>query len=177
MLDAKFLNFHGPLKLKKQAYNLDYDKLANTINNLCETAQRYKLKLSYENIHYGFFDSPDFFESIKSLCPDLYATVDIKQAVQAGHDPIDYIDVVGDRLSTVHICDVGYDNTPCLPLQGQVEFNKFFNHLVRKRIDVPIMMELYPSNYKNGLQDLVDCYESIKKIIDSTKGNVVEFKN
>ncbi|MDR3021695.1 MAG: sugar phosphate isomerase/epimerase [Clostridiales bacterium] len=174
-INAKFLTFHGPLKLKRQAYHHNYQALAKDINFLCDLASDYNLYLSYENVHYSYFDSPLFFKNLSPLCPKLYATIDVKHAVQGGHDPIEFFKATQDRLSTVHICDVGLDNTPCLPFCGKVEFEFIFNYLVKTNCTAPVILELYPNTYKSE-NDLMCSFNSLYSLLQSTTGNIVKFK-
>ncbi|MCL1944509.1 MAG: sugar phosphate isomerase/epimerase [Firmicutes bacterium] len=176
VLGAKFVTFHGPLKLKRHSYIHNYSKLASGINEVCEVLSKYGLRLSYENIHYGYFDTPEYFERLSTLCPDLYATIDIKQAIQGGKDPIEFLKQCGDRISTIHLCDVGLDNIPCLPIDGTAKWDAIFNCIVQKGIKAPIMLELYSKDYINGVKDIVDCYNILASKLDSSSGNIVDFK-
>lgn len=176
-LGAKFITFHGPLKLKHQPYVHDYKKLSVTINEICDILAEYDLNLSYENIHYGFFNDTNYYEKLITLCPKLYVTIDVKHAVQGGKDPIDFLRVCQDRISTIHLCDVGHDNKPCLPFDGTINFDGIFNHLVKNNIQAPLLLELYSNTYKNGINDILDSYNKLSAKLKNTKGNVISFKN
>jgi sugar phosphate isomerase/epimerase len=176
ILGAKYITFHGPLKLKRQQYVHNYDNIAITINKICDILTQYGLKLSYENIHYGYFDNPGYFATLSQLCPELYATIDVKQAVQGGKNPLEFLKACSDRISTIHLCDVDLNNSPCLPLDGVIDFDSIFNYLVSNDIRVPLLLELYSSSYRHREQDIVDSYDKLANKLANTKGNIIKFE-
>jgi len=164
ILNAKYLTFHGPYRLKKKPYNIDYKKFGTRTNEIIQIAEEYGLKLSYENVHYAFFNEPFFFQKLKEFCPMLYGTLDIKQSIQGGIDPYDILEAIGDRLSTVHICDIQSNNETAAIGKGIFDFEKLINTLKGKKINAPIILELYSKDYLT-LDDLKKNFEYIKHLI------------
>ncbi len=165
ILNAKFLTFHGPYRMKKKPYNIDYKKLGRRTNEIIDIAKAYGLKLSYENVHYAFFNEPSFFQNLKEYCPELFGTLDIKQSVQGGVNPYDILDAIGDRLSTVHICDIQSNNETAAIGKGTFDFEKLINTLKHKEVKAPIILELYSKDY-DTLDDLKANFEYIKGLIN-----------
>jgi len=155
-LSAKYYNFHGPAKLKNQRSTLDWGRFADTLNRLCDIAKRHGIRLSYETVHWCHYCTPEFFLPLKTACPNLYTTLDVKQCLQSGFDPIDYLDNMGDRLCTVHLCDIDKDGGTCLPGRGVYDFGKLFRELSKRGLGhVPKLVEVYSKDYKD-IGQLVD---------------------
>jgi sugar phosphate isomerase/epimerase len=163
VLGAKYLTFHGPYIMKKQEYVIDFEKLGNRINELIDIAKSYGVCLSYENVHYAFFNHPSFFTKLKRYCPEIWGTLDIKQSIQGGVDPYDMLEAIGDRLSTIHICDIKDNNQTAIIGQGAFDFEKFINTLKSKDIAAPVILELYSTDY-DTMDELKQNYEYIKKL-------------
>lgn len=165
ILNAKFLTFHGPYRMKKKPYNIDFKNFGARTNEIIQIAQEYGLNLSYENVHYAFFNEPYFFVNLKEYCPMLYGTLDIKQSIQGGIDPYDILQAIGDRLSTIHICDIKSNNETAAIGKGIFDFEKFINTLKSKNISAPVILELYSKDYKT-LDELKNNFEYIKSLIN-----------
>lgn len=168
MLGAKFYTFHGPVRLKKKDYVFDYIKLGNRINQLIDIAQSYGINLSYENVHWTYGSDPDYFKQILKQCPRLFTTLDIKQALQAGHDPVKFLDAMGDRISTLHLCDVDKAGETALPGKGKYNFEKFFRELEKRNLNIHALIEAYANDYKD-LNELKGAYDYINNIIIKVK--------
>ncbi len=168
MLGAKFYTFHGPVMLKKREYTFDYVKLGNRLNQLIDIAQSYGVNISYENVHWTYARDPEYFKQILKQCPRLYTTLDVKQAVQAGHDPVKFIDAMGNRISTVHLCDVDKNGETAVPGQGKINFEKFFRELEKRNINVNMLIEVYSRDYKD-LNELKQCYNFMLETLMKVK--------
>lgn len=163
MLGAKFYTFHGPVRLKQKDYAFDFIKLGDRINQLCEIAQSYGVRLSYENVHWTYFNYPDYFRQLKKQCPSLCATLDVKQAMQSGIDVHKYLDVMEDRISTVHLCDFYKDST-VLPGRGKFNFEKLFREFDKRNINVQMFIEVYSKDYKD-INEVKDSYDFIRRTL------------
>lgn len=160
-LGAKFYTFHGPLRLKNQVYNIDYERFGARLNQLIEIAQNYGLKLSYENVHYSYFNDPAFFKNIFKFCPKLYGTLDIKHAIIIDQNIFDFVKVMGDRISHIHVCDLLKNNDTALPGKGKINFEKLFKIFVQAGLVCPILMEVYSSDYSD-LKEIKDSYQFLQ---------------
>ena len=89
--------------------------------------------------------------------------MDIKQSIQGGVDPYDMLEAIGDRLSTIHICDIKDNNQTAIIGQGAFDFEKFINTLKSKDIAAPVILELYSTDY-DTMDELKQNYEYIKKL-------------
>ncbi|MCI8458298.1 MAG: sugar phosphate isomerase/epimerase [Clostridia bacterium] len=168
MLGAKFYTFHGPTRLKKRDYTFDYIKLGSRINQLIDIAQSYGVNLSYENVHWTYASEPEYFRQILKQCPRLYTTLDVKQALQAGQDPMKFLDAMGNRISTIHLCDVDKSGETALPGDGKFNFEKFFRELEKRNVNAHALLEVYSRDYKD-LNELKSAYDYIVGIVMKVK--------
>ncbi len=167
-LGAKCYTFHGATRLKKINYNFDYDRLGGIVNNLIEIAGSYGIDLSYETVHWAYFSEPSYFENLKKRCPDLKATLDIKQIMQADGDYKDFLNVIGKDLTTVHLCDYDEERRLFIPGKGKFDFVQLFKRLLDNGFEGSCIMEVYPQGYqtfeqlKDSYDFLFDCYDKAK---------------
>ena len=172
ILKAKYYTFHGPARLKRTKYSLDFQWISNrlsSLNNILGSITQGECYLAYENVHWTYFNDPVFFESLKVLSP-VKACLDIKQAMQSGIDLYSYIDIMKDRLVNVHLCDYNENGELRIPGRGCFDFTKLFNKLISIGYNGPLMIEVYPKDYtkfdeleesKNYLQEcLNDAYKN-----------------
>ncbi len=153
MLDAKFYTFHGQAFYKRRAHN-NYERVAERLFVLTQQLKERELNLSLENVYWATFNEPSKLAEIKkhNELNDLYYTLDIKQAAQSNYDTIEYIQAMGSKISTVHLCDYvqkdSYIDT-CLPGKGEVDFS-----LLKKEIESvcaapEYIVEVYKGDYEN----------------------------
>lgn len=167
-LGANYYTFHGATRLKRISYNFDYERLGNVVNNAIEVAKKHNITLSYETVHWAYFNEPQYFENLKKRCPDLKATLDIKQIMQAGGDYKDFLSVIGSDLTTVHLCDYDEDKKLFIPGKGKFDFVDLFKRLLNNGFEGSCIMEVYPQGYKTfdelklSYQYLLECYEKAK---------------
>lgn len=170
VLDADYYTFHGLPRLKRTPYFIDYPWIAQRLNEL--NAEMASLgahaKIAYENVHWTFFDSPEFLEKLSEYI-DTPVTLDIKQAMQSKHPLDDYLKVMAGHLVNVHVCDWHEDGKLAVPGKGIFDFTSFFRKLIAIGYDGPCLMELYAGNYRNydeimsSYEYLLNCLEIAKK--------------
>ena len=159
-LKASCYTFHGVARLKKKAYDLDYAAVGERTNRLIAICAEYGVSLCYENVHWAYYAFPGFFRELSRWCPDLCACLDIKQAMQSGEDYKKYLDDMGDRLRTVHICDYDENGKLTLPGKGIFPFKELFSILRDYPKDLPVLLELYSDEYRD-LAEVRNCYHDM----------------
>ena len=155
-LGAKLYVMHGPAHVKRACpLNLNYEYVAHRVNPLAQMAKSYGIKLSWENVHWCWYAQPDFSRKLEPFLDtdNLYYTLDIKQAAQAGFDPVLFVNQMGNRLANVHVCDYSVTQeagiVPMLPFRGEMDFDALRSALAKNSFDDAIMLEVYSSNYKD----------------------------
>ena len=156
ILGASCYTFHGATRLKPAVkYSFDYPFLAGRVNELIDIAGAHGITFTYENVHWTYFSEPEYYASLRRVCPNLKSTLDIKQAMQARKDYKDYLAVMGDSLRTVHLCNYDNDGKLLMPHDkaGVVDFRELFCALKGQGYDGPCFIEVYDR-----------CYEDFKEI-------------
>ncbi|MDI9487362.1 MAG: sugar phosphate isomerase/epimerase [Bacillota bacterium] len=168
-LGASFYTFHGPTRMKRTPYHIDFARIGKRIDELDEMLYTISngCRIAYENVHWTFFNSPEFFSTLKKYT-SVRCCLDIKQAMQSKYSPYEYIDVMGDRLKNVHLCDYDSNGKLFLPGKGSVDFVKLFKYLLDKGYEGPLIMELYAKNY-DSYEEILDSYEYLKNCLDKAK--------
>ena len=168
-LGAKYFTFHGPFIKVGREFDLDFGKFSARMNELCEIAASYGLSIAFENVNWAVGNTPEFFAELLPLCPKLKTTLDIKQALFAQIDPVRFLEAMGDRLVTVHVCDTDRSMNAMLPFKGRYNFERFFKELKRyTNIDPAILLEVYRKNF-DSVEELKNCQEKIQNLIESIK--------
>lgn len=168
VLGADTYVFHGPAHMRRsQALVLDYDAIAEKTDPLCALAKAHGIRLAWENVHYCWYQQPDFPEKLLSRLDsdNLWFTLDIKQAAQAGYDPSHFVQGACGRLTNIHICDFVRDPKlgilPKLPFEGCMDFGALQSALLKAVFDGPMMLEVYEHNFQKPA-DLKRSLENIQ---------------
>lgn len=166
VLGAKYITFHGPFVKAGRAMELNYDEFAGRVNELCEIAAAYGMQIAYENVNWAFGCKPEFFTKLFARCPDLKATLDVKQAIFSNYEPLRYAEAMGDRIVTVHICDMDRNDHPMMPFKGKYNFDKFFKDIKSRNIEPAVIIEVYRNNF-NDEDEIVDCYNKVIEMVEN----------
>ncbi len=174
-LGAGVYVFHGPSNVKHaRRFSVNYAYTAHCADPLAEMAKDYGIKLAWENVHWCWYATPDFAAKLIPLLTtdNLYFTLDIKQAVQAGHDPCDYIDAAKNRLVNVHICDfersIEAGIAPRLPFDGSMDFCRLKKALHDADYHLGMMLEVYSHNYQDYAQ-LESCFHQMENFFTQSE--------
>ncbi len=165
-LGAKFYTFHGPSALKKSPSMVDVSTFADRFEQLAGIAGTYGLHLAVENVHYCHFSTPDAIRALLKSAPSLWATVDVKHAYYAGYDVMRYVDAAEGKLATLHVADIGKDDSTVLPGMGKLNFEKLLREIDKRKLDPAVIIEVYPSNF-TYTEELKNGYKYLKDIIDN----------
>lgn len=134
---------HGRYSPQIRALAWDLKRNAEIISVMAEEAARYNMVIGWENVYWCQLTEPSRVLEAKEALPKVRFTLDIKQAMRAGCDPIAFVEAMGDRLCNVHVCDWQEDGTLCLPGEGSFDFGALFAALRKAEYDGPVIMEPY----------------------------------
>lgn len=163
LLGAKYYTFHGPLQLKRWAYKIDYDSFAERLKELNAYAENFGVNISFENVHWAYGNTPEFFEEVLKRYPSLYTTLDIKQAILGGIEPDAFLRTMGKNISTIHICDVKDKIYTALPSKGDYNFDNFFKKAAEYKLNAAVLIESYSRDYED-YDELKAAYDYIKAL-------------
>lgn len=164
-LGAQCYVMHGPARLFGGVKNIELARIAPIFVDLAERASGYGIQLTLENVSWCVFNEPEFGARLQELTNGaIKHTLDVKQAVRSGHDPMDYIRAVGEQIVNVHLCDatqlpsggVRYD----MPGFGEYDFEAMFNLLGKKGFAGPAFIEVYSDMYS----EIPVLYDSLARI-------------
>ena len=135
--------FHGIGDLFRRGAGPNMQLHAGLVRELCQGARRYGMRLAWENVWWCQMARPHHVAMVRDAVPEVGFVLDIKQAMHAGVDPLDFLLVMGDRLLNVHVCDMDANGAVCLPGRGVVDFAAFFQALRDHGYRGPVILEPY----------------------------------
>lgn len=142
-LGAGVFVYHGrntPL-LSPVPWNLAWN--IEAIVPMCEEAEKRGMVIAWENVCWCQLTEPARVLEAKAALPQVRFTLDIKQAMRAGCDPIAFVHAMGSQLCNVHVCDWAEDGKLCLPGEGVFDFGALISALRTVGYDGPVIMEPY----------------------------------
>lgn len=142
-IGARTFVYHGrnTPQLSPLSWNLRWN--IEAIAPMCEEAEKRGMVIGWENVYWCQLTEPKRVLEAREALPQVRFTLDIKQAMRAGHDPLEFVHAMSDRLCNVHVCDWKEDGTLCLPGEGIFDFDALFAALKEAGYDGPVMMEPY----------------------------------
>lgn len=159
-LGAKYVVIHGCFD------SVDYmnmKRYAEILNMLSQKAAEYDVYISQENVvkfKCGYLENLNEF--IKYADPKIKFVFDLKQCLRANQNVYDILNLMGKRISHIHISDFTEYEVSLLPGKGNFDFKTFFDY-VSEKFDVDTsMIEVYNHNIdgissvKKSLQFLAD---------------------
>lgn len=165
-LGAQVYVLHGPGQIKYNKYMTDYAFFAEVTKELAEKAAQYGMKLTWENVHWAHYNHPMFMRNMRPYLhdgPEVYNTLDIKQARQSQYILDEYIEDMAGHIANVHVTDIDEDERLVLPGRGCFDFGAFFHRLRQADADAPVMIEVYDGCYRQP-EELLGAYEFLKGI-------------
>jgi len=142
-MGAKVFVYHGrhtPL-LSPLPWNLAWN--IEALVPMCEEAEKRGMVVGWENVCWCQLTKPECVLEARDALPQVRFTLDIKQAMRAGCNPVDFISAMGDRLCNVHVCDWREDGSLCLPGEGIFDFDALFAALHQTEYNGPVIIEPY----------------------------------
>jgi sugar phosphate isomerase/epimerase len=172
-LGATHYVMHGPARLFGGVKNIGLTRIAPILIELADMARGYGIRLTLENVSWCIFNRPDF--AVRLLdeigTEPLRFTLDVKQAVRSGYDPVDYIEAVGDYIVNVHLCDAtrlpGGTTRYDMPGFGEYDFREMFARLAEHRYTGPAFIEVYSDMY-DAIPTLYESYARMTHAVQSS---------
>lgn len=157
---------HGPARLFGGVKNIALTRIAPIYLELSALAAEYGVQLTLENVSWCLFNEPEFGLRFLDATKDdsVCFTLDVKQAVRSGYDPLDYIKTVGRYIENVHLCDATNQSDGnarySMPGFGAYDFSGMFDALADAGYRGPAFIEVYSDMY----QELPELYESYARM-------------
>ena len=147
LLGAHCYTMHGRARIKTGADYDNYKKSGERLSVLCDTAEKYGMKICLENVSWAMCNYPEFFTSVKEYAPKLMATLDIKQARRSDIDYRKFLNALGENIRTVHLSDGDDFGKIRLPGKGNFDFEELFKRLKDVGFNGDMLIEVYKDDY------------------------------
>ena len=149
--------FSGATKNLDMSRNVNLDRQAAILENLSHMAADAGIILALENVSWCMFSRPEIAkELVDRLGTSLHYTLDIKQAIRAGEDPLDFVKVLGNRIVNLHLCDFFHQPdgrvTLAMPGRGDYDFAALSRAMAQAGYQGPAMIEVYSDMYRDLLE-------------------------
>lgn len=168
-LGADHYVMHGPVVLQGVAKNLQLERLAPIFDRLSDMAEDHGMHLTLENVSYSIMPSPEIGTELHALLKrPLYHTLDLKQSIRAGYDPMAFVDAFGEQIIAVHACDCDTSSGKprfCLPPRGNLDFKRIVTALQRKGFCGTVLLEAYSDMFRTH-EELKDAYDALDRQIN-----------
>ena len=164
ILDAKVYVFHGPPVRINAKANVDFARIGPFCDELADFAGEHGIKFSWENVSWCWYSYPEFVDRLmeNTKSDNIYFTLDIKQAMQAGYSAMDFVKLMGQRLVNIHAIDFDKDGKLTLPGRGIFDFQALSKELKAIGYKGPMFLEVYRDNYQH--------YKELRESLDFLEG-------
>ena len=135
--------YHGRYNPREGTLAWDAQANADVLGPMIEEANARGMVIGWENVSWCQLRSAERVREARRLLPQARFTLDIKQAMRAGEDPIRMARAMGDGLVNVHVCDWNAEGKLCLPGEGTFDFDALFALLGEAGYRGPVILEPY----------------------------------
>ena len=149
-LGARVYVHHG--RYTPQLAPLPWNLQANldVLGLMSEEAAQRGMVVGWENVYWCQLTTPQRALEAAGACGHVAFTLDIKQAMRAGCDPLAFVEAMGGRLCNVHVCDWDASGRLCLPGEGVFDFDALFSALSAAGYEGPVIAEPYLALITSG---------------------------
>ena len=161
-LGAHLYVYHGRYSPARVELPFDARQNAEVVARMQEEAAQRNIAIAWENVCWCQLTTPERVRTIRKLLPQIRFTLDIKQAMRAGCDPLDFADAMGPQLANVHVCDWDEKGRLCLPGEGAFDFETFMRALIRTEYRGAMIVEPYLALVKSD-EALADAIAYLKR--------------
>lgn len=158
-LGAKFHTFHGA-RQEMFCDGFDYKGFGETLTFLSELAGKKGIKLAWENVSWCLSKAPEFIEKVLPFIKSesFGFTLDLKQAIRANFNYLEYLKIFDKKLLNVHVSDSKADRDCLLPGNGDVDFSFVISRLKDFGYDGDLIIEVY----NDAISDMDEIQKSVK---------------
>ena len=161
VLDCDMLILHGD----KSPFHCSTEDYIERYRALAKMTKGEGIRLTQENVVHFQSSYPPFLRLLRdAVGEDFFMTLDIKQAVRSGLDPIQLAEEFADRIVHVHISDHGEKGNCLLPGQGDFDFAKLHNTLCASGFQGDYIVEVYQWAFETA-DDLLQSYKSVEELL------------
>ena len=163
-LGARIYVCHGRHTALLKPLPWDMQANADMMGIMGEEAAERGMVIGWENVCWCQLTTPERVLEARKALPDVHFTLDIKQAMRAGCDPIAFVRAMGTGLCNVHVCDWDASGRLCLPGEGAFDFDALFTTLTEIGYTGPVVVEPYLA--------LIDDDQALVRSVDFLRGRM-----
>lgn len=150
ILGANIVVFHGargrasvPDKVKFERFGI-----------MSEHAEKFGVTLAQENVVEFCSQHPEYLLAMREHIGDRFKMVlDVKQAIRAHHNPMEFIDALGESIAHIHISDSDESHDCLAPGKGNFDLRGVKDAMKKLNYHGSWIVELYNYNY-TGYDDV-----------------------
>lgn len=158
--EANFSIIHGSLLPGK----ITEDEYFERFLRLYDEGQKFSVQICQENVNRHFSESPEFLCKMKNALGDKFRLVfDVKQAVRAGYNPIEFAEKFKNDIVHLHISDHNTEEECLPPAKGNFDFKKLFSVMNSANYGGDYMIELYRANFEKA-EELKTALEYVQNL-------------
>lgn len=163
ILGAEFLVFHGDSPFNKMPIEKGFEQ----IKRMDQIAQaEYGVSIAYENVVRCRGKDPQYCVKLREYYPQMKFVLDVKQAVRAGRDPMEYVRALGNSIVHVHISDSDAEKD-CLPVgSGTMDLQNLMECLMKEGFCGNVLQEVYRESYEKEEEVLLG-YRNLEQLIST----------
>ncbi|MDR2932317.1 MAG: sugar phosphate isomerase/epimerase [Oscillospiraceae bacterium] len=163
-LGADIVVFHGAFS----TYSGSMEQYFERLGLLIQDAKEQGVDLCHENVSRCVSRTPAFFEDLIKAIPEARFVFDVKQAVRAGEDVMNFAKILGKRVRHIHLSDHDDSNSCLVPSRGTFNIPEFLIAMKESGAVSGAVVEVYSQNYRDnvelyiGYQHLLKCLSTFK---------------
>ena len=164
ILGANIVVFHG----NRSRFPVEEPLYFERYGKLVEDADKNGVFLCHENVSYCQGSDPEFFRRMLNNLPECKFVFDVKQALRAGKEPLDYINTMGCALHHVHISDSNGHSDCLLPGKGSFDIEKLLNIIAKNNNQTNVIVEVYSDSYGENVET-INGYQHLCTILSTVQ--------
>lgn len=135
--------YHGRYNPREGTLAWNAQANVDALGPMIEEAAARGMTIGWENVSWCQLRDAQRVREARALLPQARFTLDIKQAMRSGEEPIRLARAMGDALCNVHVCDWNAQGKLCLPGEGTFNFDALFAALGETDYRGPVILEPY----------------------------------
>ena len=142
-LGARTYVYHGRYNPREGTLAWNAQANVDALGPMIEEAAARGMTVGWENVSWCQLRDAQCVREARALLPQARFTLDIKQAMRSGEEPIRLARAMGEALVNVHVCDWDAAGKLCLPGEGTFDFAGLFSLLDEMGYGGPVILEPY----------------------------------
>jgi len=158
--------YHGPQVVRGERHNME--RWGEGLAHARSLAAERNIDFCWETVSWCTLNAPDRVTEARRICPDMGFVLDIKQALETGYTPFEYIEAMGPNLRHVHAMDYDEQGNYALPGKGSFDFPKLATVLRECGYQGDIILEPYEEQARQDTK-ILESLMYLRDLFEGTK--------